>query len=761
MPTRPDLRRWWDRLLVLDPGLTGLRRATRGTGAVVGGVFSVYLLLQAAGIRASLTVPLLAGMVALQATFAATAPTIREQQTTLGLQMVTALGCVAIGTELASNRDLQSLALLLLIFGAFFIRRYGNRYRAAGMIGFMTFYFSSLVHTTVPQLPQLAGAIVAGAAWAAVFAFLVLPDRPAQTARRMLRACTLRAALLLDRATAVAARGRAAPTSARALDHAVVTLHAAAVAAAELLGSADGQAEEQPSAALRVFLFDVVLAIETIARAVGRLYAAESDLPSDVQRRLLTCLRMLRDAFRDRDLYRRAADLARVVAALETASEATGSPTTPPPWLPPVRRVTAACRWIIADVQAEGPILTALERTARDGRTPLSVPAAGDGGRPSGHAAGAPASPSGDRPPGRVDPGTAQAIQATVAGLVSIILGYVLSPTHQYWTVLAAFVVLANAGSIAKAYRRALHRVGGTLLGAVAGFGVAALVAGDPRLEVLFAFVCVFFALYLFSLAYGLMVFWVTVLLALMYDILLGGINAQLLQARFLDTLVGAAVGLLMSTVILPTRTSDEVRAGVTAYLAALEDFVRQYLATLRGEAGVPDHVETALALDAMLQKVRDDASAVLGAAGARQRSGIARVLSALAATNYYAGHLADPVTRRPTEPVAPETKALLAAVQDQFSANVRAVNVRLSRSGEARIQDPAALDERIESTRQAIRPAPAGTAHRAPHDAARHSPAVERVQRDEQDRLYRSLHYIWLMNHALADLALDLGAKR
>jgi len=156
-------------------------------------------------------------------------------------------------------------------------------------------------------------------------------------------------------------------------------------------------------------------------------------------------------------------------------------------------------------------------------------------------------------------------------------------------------VVLSNTGSIGKVYTRALQRVGGTLLGAIVGFGLAALVAGSTRVEIVLAFVCVFFAFYLFSLSYGLMVFWVTVMLALMYDVLLGGVNAGLLQTRFVDTLIGAAVSLVMSVVILPTRTSDEVKTSVRGFLTSLNEYVGRYLDQLQpirkvgGHGGVCD----------------------------------------------------------------------------------------------------------------------------------------------------------------------------
>lgn len=70
------------------------------------------------------------------------------------------------------------------------------------------------------------------------------------------------------------------------------------------------------------------------------------------------------------------------------------------------------------------------------------------------------------------------------------------------------------------------------------------------------------------------MSFWITMLLAFMYDMLLGGISESLLLARVLDTVVGVGIGLAVSALVFPKRTRDKITDTSVEYVAALKEFV-------------------------------------------------------------------------------------------------------------------------------------------------------------------------------------------
>jgi len=753
----PAIRRWIDRFVAADPGLTALHRAVRTTLTVMCAVFTVYLALQALGFGTVLTIPLLAGVVSLMSSVAVNDPTPRQKQVTMLLLALVAIIFVFVGTVLGHYQVVKNVALLVIIFVAYYLRRFGPRFLALGMIGFMTFYFSSLIGTTLGQMPELIGAIAVGVGWAFVFVFLILPDRPARTVQRMLRSYDARTALVLDVLCAIVGGEKRDHALTKRLRHRLTRLNDTAMAIeGQLAGDAvDAHALGARPDRVRMFIFDALLSIETIAASVQYIVAhdAEAQDQANVDAALLATLRALRAAFhaRDiRDMRSNLPELTRALDALGRVYDDHASGGDRQPWAYAVRRVESAGRWLVDDIAHGSEV-----ETQRQGDG-----AGTDGGAGANGGAGTSNKPGGLR--GKLQPTTIQAIQATVAGAIAIVLGYLLSPTHQYWTVLAAFVVLSNAGSIGKAYNRAFQRVAGTLLGAIVGFGLASLVAGSTRVEIVLAFVCIFCAFYLFSVAYGLMVFWVTVMLALMYDVLLGGINAQLLQVRFVDTLVGAAVALAMSMLILPTRSGDAVQASVRAFLTSLNGYVGRYLDELQGGRGDVDLIDEAVDLGAKLQQVMASTIILRKVAGAHTRSGVERVVATLLAVNYYAGHLTDPTARELALTPDQRTKALLGDAKENITANVKALIGRIDGDRTTTsIQDLDSVEELIEVRFAAMRSArplqSSGTSGEARGGAA----AAVGVQPPVRDGLVRSLHFIWHINQAIVDLAVDLGARR
>ncbi len=165
--------------MAADPGLTALHRAVRTTLTVMCAVLTVYLALPALGFGTGLTIPLLAGVVGLLSSFAVSDPTLRQKHLTMLLLALVAIMFVFAGTVLDHYQVVKSLALLTIIFVAYYLRHFGPKFLALGMIGFMTFYFSSLIGTTLGQMPELIGAIAVGVGWAFVFTFLILPGRRA------------------------------------------------------------------------------------------------------------------------------------------------------------------------------------------------------------------------------------------------------------------------------------------------------------------------------------------------------------------------------------------------------------------------------------------------------------------------------------------------------------------------------------------------------------------------------------------------------
>lgn len=161
-----------------------------------------------------------------------------------------------------------------------------------------------------------------------------------------------------------------------------------------------------------------------------------------------------------------------------------------------------------------------------------------------------------------------QAIQSAVGTAGAIAAGSVLSGQRWYWAVIAAFVVAIGIGSRGEAVVKALQRVAGTVLGVAVGIALATAVDGHKNLAMGLTLMCLFLAYYAFQTAYATMIFFITVMLALLYG-LLGQFKPELLL-RVEETAVGAAVGTAAVFFVLPTRQNEAFKQALDGYLDAL-----------------------------------------------------------------------------------------------------------------------------------------------------------------------------------------------
>nr|WP_275403847.1 FUSC family protein [Pseudonocardia acidicola] len=170
-----------------------------------------------------------------------------------------------------------------------------------------------------------------------------------------------------------------------------------------------------------------------------------------------------------------------------------------------------------------------------------------------------------------------------VAGGLAILLGEMVSPTRYYWAVLAAFLAFTGTSTRSETVAKAFNRVLGTLIGLAAAILLADLTAGNTPAILAVILVSVFAAFYLFTVNYALMVFFVTIMVAEMYDVL-HQFSDQLLLLRLTETAVGAAVGIVVALILVPTSTRDTARAARTAVLGALAELLGATARRIRPE---------------------------------------------------------------------------------------------------------------------------------------------------------------------------------
>ena len=175
------------------------------------------------------------------------------------------------------------------------------------------------------------------------------------------------------------------------------------------------------------------------------------------------------------------------------------------------------------------------------------------------------------------------AIQAALATLLAVLAGTWVSSSRWYYAVFAAFALFQGTRSRGELISRALQMMAGTLAGVVVGALVATLLAGHKVLALGAIVAGLFLAFFASTAAYGVMAFWVTVILGLVFG-LLGYFPPSLLLLRLKETLVGAGCGILVASIVLARPTPSLVRSSAGAFLAALGPVVREAARPLLGQ---------------------------------------------------------------------------------------------------------------------------------------------------------------------------------
>lgn len=540
-------------LLRFDPGFTRLRLATRTTATVALTLGVLFGLKHFVGLP--VTVVLLGAMIGMLSSMAVRDPEPAQQRLTTLLLPLPAAVAIVLGAFLAPYWWAADAVFLVVMFLATWARRFGPRWMTFGMIAFIAYFFSIFLKASVEQLPWMLLALVIGALCAYLLRFVVLRERPERTLRHLLHAFAAHLVPVIDAVTeAVEAEGWS--------DDARRTLRRAAIHLNECALMVEDQAQQSgdrhtaQGVALKVF--DAELATERLG-AAGRL-AAPAPLAPASRQAFARCLQELGAAVRlDQpfDRLRAVAAHAADLAAQTRDAEA---------W----SRLATRMHDLASSMQA----------LRKDGIDASSLAGSDDSDAPDAPMP----DQDNDEDHGKLHPALRQALQVTLAAALAIIAGEFISPRRWYWAVIAAFVVFAGTSTRGDTLGKAWQRILGTLAGIASGAIVATVVGGNVAITAVLMFVCIFLAYYLFQVAYGLMIFWITTLLALLYG-LLGQFSFGLLVLRLEETAAGAAIGVAVAALVLPVSTRRTAARAAVDVTEALQAFVHAAVTELSGAA--------------------------------------------------------------------------------------------------------------------------------------------------------------------------------
>jgi uncharacterized membrane protein YccC len=619
-----------------DPGLLRLRMATRTTAALACALAILFLLTRATG--QPLTVALLGVVITMVAARSVNEPDPHRQRTTMALLPVPATLAITAAALLAPQKVVSDAVFVLVVFTAVYIRRFGPRGRALGMVAFMAYFFTLYLRASISELPWMVGAVVVGTVCTFVMSTYVLPDRPERVLRATIRALRARMAIVVDTTAEAARTGRLDERRRRRMRARTIRLNETALMVqSQIEDKADpgmlwpGVTSEQ----LAPWLFDAELAIEWVATAGRRAAAVTADIPTTTRVEMVAALTQLSRAIRTPE----AGGLAQAASQAQRILDQQPAPTAADaPARAAVRRLALA---IINAATATAEVRAIVERVTTGGlksadNAPAPTPDSADteADKDIGGA-------DGGQPDSGLRQTTRQAIQVAVAASLAIITGELASPSRWYWAVIAAFVIFAGTNSWGETLTKGWQRLLGTMLGVPCGVLVATLFAGDKTASLAAIFVCLFCAFYFMTVTYSLMTFWITTMLALLYG-LLGQFSFGVLMLRIEETAIGAVIGVTVAIVVLPTHTRTAIRDDTRAFLTSLSELIEISTATMCGTDDSVSPTEQARELDRKLQQFRVTAKPLLaGVAGLAGRRSIRRGLRIFAACDRYGRSLA------------------------------------------------------------------------------------------------------------------------
>jgi uncharacterized membrane protein YgaE (UPF0421/DUF939 family) len=169
---------------------------------------------------------------------------------------------------------------------------------------------------------------------------------------------------------------------------------------------------------------------------------------------------------------------------------------------------------------------------------------------------------------------TRMAIQMGLALGAAFVIGRYAFTPRWTWTVLTAFIVCSGNLGRGDVVHKSLLRITGAAAGTVAATLLAGVFGPRDARSVVLIFVVLAVGSWLRSLSYAYWAGCVTAVLSLLQGYF-GETRTSLLLTRLEEILLGAAIGVLVSWVVLPVRTDQVVRRRIANALATLGELLR------------------------------------------------------------------------------------------------------------------------------------------------------------------------------------------
>ncbi|MGF2616103.1 FUSC family protein [Rossellomorea vietnamensis] len=717
---------WIGRFLASDPGRKRFQSAGKTTISIITSVFIMMLLLTLFN-YGTVTPAIVAGMVGLLSIMLVMDDTLAKKKVTTFLIGLSAALGITLGSLSAAHPFFLNVLMVLIIFSAFYFSKYQIRYFSMGMTGFMTTYFSSILRLDAAHLSWFYIGVVCGVLFSFLYNFVIFKGS-AHELRRGMRSFHIQTNLVLTLLIQMIEEPDNKDKDKKLLDKNVQRLNeysrmvAADINDEDLMKLWPGITASQ----LRLYIFDAEMLVQTLKSSVEKLRNLDAFEQNHIKELVVWIIRSLRDTKVLSQSYSSHAlqDAESAVQELRLLlAEVLNSEEEPPKWVYPLRRIESIANHVVDAAVTIQESLTS-DELIHDNKEKNDEPLEEDIDNKDKK----------DEETKTLKPSTRKAIQSVVAGILAIITGHIISPVQPYWVLLTTFIIQIGTESVGRTYVKGFQRSFGTVLGAIAGFIAAKLVTGNVILEVFLLFLVIFLTFYVFTVSYTWMSFFITMLIAFMYDLLLGGISVELISARVIDTIAGALIALLVSAYILPKKTTDKVTESFDDFLEELKEYTSDYLQSFLTKEP-KELTDQAFDIDQKLQVIKDEAQSLLQRPDSMRKSGISRWMLVVTAINYYAKHLLASSHRKPTTGALPaELQDVIKKTEGKLRKNIDLLQDLIKE------KENDSLFWSLDEERDLIETL---------------SPSRQRGKID----LIHHMYYIWRINQSIAALGKELGA--
>ncbi|HWC83196.1 MAG TPA: FUSC family protein [Pseudonocardiaceae bacterium] len=587
-------RDMWGRFCSSDPGLSQARLAIRAAISVSIGVLVGFGVAQLTH-QIALIPMLLCAVLGLNITFTVSDPTRGARALTIGLMPIPIVVGMVVAALLSPHHIAALVGFVVIMFAAVYIRRWGPRLFAYGLVGWMGYFMTMFTGLPLSDLPALLLAVAALLVVMLVLQVFIFRDQPSKVTERMLHAFRARLRAVADAGLELVEAGPDDVRATRRLHNRLIRLNEAALLIDGQLATPGSLPEGSSEEVLRHRVLASELAAGAVGTAINRLHEQQETVAAEQ----LSDIRQALTALRRND-----PDAARAAGGRLTAlgvNSGGGYASTAAAYRLGTGVVDLADSVIALDA-ANSTVDTIGEREFTPSILLLN-------GRLPG--AAAIADQLGERRPRGLRGWlmglrltTRQAIQVALASGLAIVVGSAISERRYYWAVLACFMAFTGTATAAETVNKAVDRALGTLV----GVGVAILFVDltHGNLIAVFAVILgsVVVAFFLMRFTYALAVVFITTMVAQLYTIL-NEFSDGLMFLRLIETAVGAIIGCLVAVCFLPTSTGRMARLAADNFSTALADLLESNAKHLRANGfGEENPRASARAMDATLQQL-------------------------------------------------------------------------------------------------------------------------------------------------------------